>query len=75
MKPKCLSNSSHAPFICDYKVLARVLVQHFTPAAVDPGQTAFLPGRWIGDNVLQHLVRRLLTITAGRTASQAVSCF
>jgi hypothetical protein len=43
---------------CDYKLVARVLVQRLTPAAeavVDPGQTAFLPGRWIGDNVLQHL--------------------
>ena len=43
---------------CDYKLVARVLVQRLTPAAeavVDPGQTAFLPSRWIGDNVLQHL--------------------
>jgi hypothetical protein len=40
------------------KLVARVLVQRLTPAAeavVDPGQTAFLPGRWIGYNVLQHL--------------------
>ena len=32
---------------CDYKLVARVLVQRLTPAAeavVDPGQTAFLPG-------------------------------
>jgi hypothetical protein len=53
--------AAHRPITllnCDYKVLARVLVQRFTPAAeavVDPGQTAFLPGRWIGDNILQHL--------------------
>ncbi len=33
-------------------------MQRFTPkaeAVVDPGQTAFLPGRWIGDNILKHL--------------------
>jgi hypothetical protein len=43
---------------CDYKVVARVLVERLAPAAeavVDPGQTAFLPGRWIGDNILHHL--------------------
>ena len=43
---------------CDYKLLARVFVQRLSPAAeavVDEGQTAFLPGRWIGDNILQHL--------------------
>ncbi len=46
---------------CDYKLLARVLVLRFAPAAeavVDPGQTVFLPQagtRWIGDNILQHL--------------------
>ena len=42
----------------DYKLLARVLVARLTPAAdavVDRTQTAFLPGRWIGDNILQHL--------------------
>ncbi len=22
---------------------------------MDPSQTAFLPGRWIGDTILQHL--------------------
>ena len=53
--------TAHRPITllnCDYKLVARVLVQRFTPAAeavVDPGQTAFLPGRWIGDNILQHL--------------------
>ena len=43
---------------CDYKIVARVLVQRMCPAAeavVDLGQTAFLPGRWIGDNILHHL--------------------
>ena len=42
----------------DYKLLARVLVQRLTPlvdAVTDPTQTAFVPGRWIGDNILQHL--------------------
>jgi exonuclease III len=43
---------------CDYKILARVLVHRLTPladAVVDSTQTAFLPGRWIGDNILSHL--------------------
>ena len=42
----------------DYKLLARVLVRRLTPlvdAVTSPTQTAFVPGRWIGDNVLQHL--------------------
>lgn len=42
----------------DYKLVARVLVTRLTPlvdAVTDPTQTAFVPGRWIGDNVLQHL--------------------
>jgi exonuclease III len=43
---------------CDYKLVARVLVRRLTPMAstvVDATQTAFLPGRWIGDNILSHL--------------------
>ncbi len=53
--------TAHRPITllnCDYKLLARVLVQRFTPAAeavVDPGQTAWLfclAGGWIGDNIL-----------------------
>jgi hypothetical protein len=43
---------------CDYKILAKVLVHRLTAAAasvVDPTQTAFLPGRWIGDNTLFHV--------------------
>lgn len=42
----------------DVKLLARVLVGRMAPAlecVVDQTQTAFLPGRWIGDNVLFHL--------------------
>ena len=42
----------------DVKLLARVLVGRMVPAlecVIDPTQTAFLPGRWIGDNVLFHL--------------------
>ena len=34
------------------------MVMRLTPAAdtvVDHTQTAFLPGRWIGDNILHHL--------------------
>lgn len=43
---------------CDYKLLAKALALRFAAplsCVVDPTQTAFLPGRWIGDNVLQHL--------------------
>jgi len=43
---------------CDYKLLAKALATRFGPAlqhVVDPTQTAFVPGRWIGDNVLCHL--------------------
>jgi hypothetical protein len=43
---------------CNYELLAWVLVQRLTPAAdavVDQCQTVFLPGRWIGDNVLHYL--------------------
>ena len=42
----------------DVKLLARVLVGRVSAgldAVVDATQTAFLPGRWIGDNVLFHL--------------------
>jgi len=42
----------------DYKILARALACRWGLAAdeiVDPTQTAFIPGRWIGDNVLAHL--------------------
>jgi hypothetical protein len=42
----------------DYKLIAKAYAQRFgSPAAsvVDVTQTAFLPGRWIGDNVLHHL--------------------
>jgi Reverse transcriptase (RNA-dependent DNA polymerase) len=43
---------------CDYKLLAKVMVKRLTAAAdsvVDHTQTAFLPGRWIGDNTLFHV--------------------
>lgn len=55
------SLSSYRPITLlntDYKLLARVLVSRLTrmvDAVVDATQTAFLPGRWIGDNVLHHL--------------------
>ncbi|KAL3162558.1 hypothetical protein ABBQ32_010210 [Trebouxia sp. C0010 RCD-2024] len=42
----------------DYKLLAKALATRFGPAlqhVVDSTQTAFVPGRWIGDNVLCHL--------------------
>jgi hypothetical protein len=54
--------ASHRPITllnCEYRQLvAWALVKLFTPAAeavVDPGQTTFLPGTWIGYNILQHL--------------------
>ena len=43
---------------CDYRLLARVLCSRLAgplASVVDVTQTAFLPGRWIGDNVLYHL--------------------
>ena len=42
----------------DCKVIAKVLATRFGAAlapVIDATQTAFLPGRWIGDNVLCHL--------------------
>jgi exonuclease III len=42
----------------DYKLVAKAYARRFGgPAAtvVDSTQTAFLPGAWIGDNVLHHL--------------------
>ena len=43
---------------CDLKLVAKALVIRWSPAlssVIDPCQSAFLPGRWIGDNVLFHL--------------------
>ena len=42
---------------CDYRLLARVLCTRLAAplhSVVDITQTAFLPDRWIGDNVLFH---------------------
>ena len=42
----------------DVKLVAKVMVQRMGQAldsVVDPTQSAFVPGRWIGDNVLHHL--------------------
>jgi len=42
----------------DYKILARAMACRWGSAAdevVDQTQTAFIPNRWIGDNVLAHL--------------------
>lgn len=43
---------------CDCKLLAKALAMRWGPLlapVLSPDQTAFLPGRWIGDNVLTHL--------------------
>lgn len=43
---------------CDVKIIAKVLVHRLSgplQSVIDPCQTAFVPGRWIGDNVLGHL--------------------
>jgi len=43
---------------CDVKLVAKVLVLRMGRAldtVIDVTQTAFVPGRWIGDNVLFHL--------------------
>jgi hypothetical protein len=43
---------------CDYKIVASVLAFRFAAplsTVIDSPQTAFLPGRWIGDNILAHL--------------------
>lgn len=43
---------------CDVKLVAKVLVLRMGQAldtVIDITQTAFVPGRWIGDNVLFHL--------------------
>ncbi len=50
-RPMTLLNS-------EYKLLAKALATRFGPApqhVVDLTQTAFVPGRWIGNNVLCHL--------------------
>jgi hypothetical protein len=42
----------------DYRLLARVLVARLSgplASVLDVTQTAFVPGRWIGDNVLCHM--------------------
>jgi hypothetical protein len=42
----------------DYKILATMLVARIAPLLdklVPDSQTAFLPNRWIGDNILYHL--------------------
>lgn len=43
---------------CDCKILAKTLARRFAAplsTVIDDTQTAFLPDRWIGDNVLFHL--------------------
>ena len=41
-------------FFCDVKLVAKVMVLRMGNAldtVIDGTQTAFVPGRWIGDNV------------------------
>ena len=43
---------------CDVRLVSKVMVLRWGPqlaSVIDPGQTAFVPGRWIGDNALAHL--------------------
>jgi len=43
---------------CDYKLVAKVMTHRFggpADAVLDGTQTAFVPGRWIGDNVMFHM--------------------
>ncbi|KAG2422789.1 hypothetical protein HYH02_015388 [Chlamydomonas schloesseri] len=42
---------------CDFKVVSKAISSRLQPAldaVVDPLQTAFITGRWIGDNALYH---------------------
>ena len=53
--------SSYRPITllnADYKIAAKAIALRMAPAldqVVDDTQTAFIPGRWIGDNVLCHM--------------------
>ena len=43
---------------CDYKIAAAAIAARLgapLSSVIDSSQTAFLPKRWIGDNVLAHL--------------------
>jgi len=53
--------SSYRPITllnADYKLLAKLLATRVGPAlqeVIHPTQTAFVPGRWIGENILAHM--------------------
>lgn len=53
--------SSYRPITllnADYKTLAKAVTNRLSPVihtVIDATQTAFVPGRWIGDNILCHL--------------------
>ena len=60
---------------CDYRLLARVLsARYASPLAsiIDSTQTAFLPKRWIGDNVLFHLEEISYLEEAGQEATVVI---
>ena len=63
---------------CDYRILARVLAARMAlplASVLDVTQTAFLPGRWIGDNVLFHLEEVAELQASGQSGCIAVLDF
>ena len=59
---------------CDVKLVAKVMVLRLgqpLDTVIDPTQTAFVPGRWIGDNVLFHL-EEIDYVTATNTSACVV---
>ncbi|PNH06962.1 Transposon TX1 uncharacterized protein, partial [Tetrabaena socialis] len=57
---------------CDFKVLSRAVgnrLQRPLDFLVDALQTAFLDGRWIGENVLYHLGLRDYLQQSGQTGA------
>ena len=58
---------------CDYKLVSKAVSNRLQPALaqlVDPLQTAFVAGRWIGDNVLYHQALAHWLQHSGQPAAQ-----